>query len=1214
MAQQKMHCAPRRTYSNTERVSARGEGSLSRKSLENKMGASLEDCEVSSLPWNNTDHRCAFLKIFTFEPDGHLGLVVLPIQCPNHSNNLGSRAQMKMDGLYPVSQPSSSSFKVDKPKVQRRNRPDGSCSVKCFAVRSFSGSNLQCCSRNKAFGNKDTKSNEFSENFSRQNLLNCSDLSGLVPSSSNATSSSDVSTDKSKVVKAVKKNSRKKARNKGKQNKKLSCDTGSTGLEVFSEECANGSLPSETCGNDMVHADFPGYRVNGNDFEGDDNSTCNSTLNSFALLNACPSVIDEVDVSEAILTSSVEEKFTGEHPTVNSENGVQTNDPGFSFFNGRVEDTHCKQIGCCEDMSYEAFSDTHNSLVLDSVSVAWNSDDNTSAAYDPRIESNGTNLSEAPGYSVKKGNFSYQNLLNGFVDSYNHAEGTKCGSQGCSSSGMQLVVSRKRGKQVKTLTRNSSVHRISSVGNSHGHTGKENNHSVWQKVQRNDAKKCNCESKKVNPVCSQFDVTLKEAALLKRNCNVVESDALSKTEDKSHLKFKVSRKLKRKTSLGSKQEYNCYSGKGSHALKASSNVYTKINMQQGRLDIPDQANDKKGSGSVSRSHSQIGCQKVESHTKKVESSEQVHGLQVCTDELELLEGVCDTASTMNDQTTKNHNNSFSKPCNSLDQSNLLEAQSPVCLPPLIGKEVAEVEKGISVAEHSKQDHGSGSTLQKWIPVGIKDLGLTSSRRSDGASLVHSDEVAAEAWISKSIVEEDLASSSHNLVPSVNAGVACMGQSSRNVSSSSPGDESKIQKLRYQNTCAHKEKNSAVNCLDHELKDKNIPVFETISNKISQAVNDARKVQLESEAFQVATGSPIAEFERILHSVSPIICHSNKAISCQTCSRDQVIAESLCRHETPKISLGSLWQWYEKHGSYGLEIRAEEYESSKRLGVDQVAFRAYFVPSLSAVQLFRSRKCSPSAGVLSPLASEACEMGEKYSNVGHLPIFSILVPQPRTNNTSLVPLVSQVSNSERSSVSAKDVSVQSVDTTGFDDLELLFEYFEYEQPQQRRPLFEKIKELVRGGPSQCKAYGDPTTLVSIDLHDLHPRSWYSVAWYPIYRIPDGNFRAAFLTYHSLGHLVRRSATSDSHCVDACIVSPVVGLQSYNAQGECWFQPRHSTVNQTAETLSSNTCGILKERLRTLEQTASLIARASVSKGNLTSVNRHPDFEFFLSRRR
>lgn len=56
----------------------------------------------------------------------------------------------------------------------------------------------------------------------------------------------------------------------------------------------------------------------------------------------------------------------------------------------------------------------------------------------------------------------------------------------------------------------------------------------------------------------------------------------------------------------------------------------------------------------------------------------------------------------------------------------------------------------------------------------------------------------------------------------------------------------------------------------------------------------------------------------------------------------------------------------------------------------------------------------------------------------------------------------------------------------------------------------------------------------------------MAWYPIYRVPEGNFRSAFLTFHSLGHLMHRSARIDSQSVQNCIVCPVVGLQSYNAQ--------------------------------------------------------------------
>lgn len=57
-----------------------------------------------------------------------------------------------------------------------------------------------------------------------------------------------------------------------------------------------------------------------------------------------------------------------------------------------------------------------------------------------------------------------------------------------------------------------------------------------------------------------------------------------------------------------------------------------------------------------------------------------------------------------------------------------------------------------------------------------------------------------------------------------------------------------------------------------------------------------------------------------------------------------------------------------------------------------------------------------------------------------------------------------------------------------------------------------------------------------------------------------------------------------------------------------------ISQTTEAPYPNPTEVLKERLRTLEETASVMARGVVSKGNVTSVNRHPDYEFFLSRRR
>ena len=78
------------------------------------------------------------------------------------------------------------------------------------------------------------------------------------------------------------------------------------------------------------------------------------------------------------------------------------------------------------------------------------------------------------------------------------------------------------------------------------------------------------------------------------------------------------------------------------------------------------------------------------------------------------------------------------------------------------------------------------------------------------------------------------------------------------------------------------------------------------------------------------------------------------------------------------------------------------------------------------------------------------------------------------------------------------------------------------------------------------YINESYLEKSDRHIMGSLFRYSVAWYPIYRIPEGNFRTAFLTYHSLGHLVHRSAKFDPPSKDVCVVSPVVGLQTYNAQ--------------------------------------------------------------------
>ncbi|CAN4100582.1 unnamed protein product [Withania somnifera] len=391
------------------------------------------------------------------------------------------------------------------------------------------------------------------------------------------------------------------------------------------------------------------------------------------------------------------------------------------------------------------------------------------------------------------------------------------------------------------------------------------------------------------------------------------------------------------------------------------------------------------------------------------------------------------------------------------------------------------------------------------------------------------------------------------------------------------------------------------------------------NDICLAVNEAHGAKLAAEAIEMGKGYPVAEFEKLLHSASPVICPSVNIHTCQACIRGQ--GAPLCRHEIPNISLGNLWQWYEKHGNYGLQVKAEEHTSSQQ---HHLKFSAYFVPFLSSVQLFNYYrtytiyKDNETPGSIDVGDSGINKIAGSSPIVDLHTVFPILVPKPRVENASSLQKRNVVSDSTASSdCRDTDLNYPPVESMLSDDsVELLFEYFEYEQPQNRKPLFVKIQELVAGnGPSSCGVFGDQSILWSARLPDLHPHSWFSVAWYPIYRIPDGNFRASFLTYHSLGHYVHRDQTLRAPRLDAGIVFPVVGLQSYNAQGECWFQPRHSTEHLKEVALdNSDAASVLQDRIKTLEQTAYHISRAVRTIGAETLVNRHPDYEFFLSRRR
>ncbi|XP_020256463.1 uncharacterized protein LOC109833261 isoform X2 [Asparagus officinalis] len=434
---------------------------------------------------------------------------------------------------------------------------------------------------------------------------------------------------------------------------------------------------------------------------------------------------------------------------------------------------------------------------------------------------------------------------------------------------------------------------------------------------------------------------------------------------------------------------------------------------------------------------------------------------------------------------------------------------------------------------------SRASLPKWIPVSKKEsLMLKMGGSVDHNNVQH---------------KQDLDTS---------GGASCVSDITRDVNMSN--GLSNVVKQRS----LRKDTNSNFSASGYKLK--NFPIH--ICSYIAKyALKASFATQISSENFQLATGTPIAEFERLLSSASPVIPsssflqHSNDAI------KHEPVSDSFIKLLKPSIALRDVWQWYEKPGNYGLQVKAED---TKGLQVN-VLFHAHFVPFLSAVQLF----------------------SRPYHSVGSCSeSTSGSMPERRDTDESLCP------SSASSSLCLPD------------DSHVIFEYFEHEPPQQRRTLSAKIKELLEVGTSKPQAFGDPSKLECLNVQDLHPASWYSVAWYPIYRIPEGGFRASFLTYHSLGHFRLKGTGSDSIKENAfCVVCPVLGMQSYNAQGECWFYLKKPAENLLKGYKPADISQLLKERLRTLKETAALFSRGHVQRDGTTAINRHPDYEFFLSRK-
>ncbi len=211
------------------------------------------------------------------------------------------------------------------------------------------------------------------------------------------------------------------------------------------------------------------------------------------------------------------------------------------------------------------------------------------------------------------------------------------------------------------------------------------------------------------------------------------------------------------------------------------------------------------------------------------------------------------------------------------------------------------------------------------------------------------------------------------------------------------------------------------------------------------------------------------------------------------------------------------------------------------------------------------------------------------------------------------------------------------------MHLQFEYFERELPFNRAPLHDMIEALSGRAPAEG---GAGPLLMEQQVAALHPASWFSVAWYPVYRIPDAPLTARFLTFHSFAQVVvNLRAQKDQAPARPISLMPlqVIGLKWQNLQGERWLEnlpeavagggaggarqptPGHSSGDEVqggarrGRMQHSNSVLDMawQAHLSELQATAERLSRGAALRvlgqmGAEPADLRHPDFEFFHTR--
>ena len=184
----------------------------------------------------------------------------------------------------------------------------------------------------------------------------------------------------------------------------------------------------------------------------------------------------------------------------------------------------------------------------------------------------------------------------------------------------------------------------------------------------------------------------------------------------------------------------------------------------------------------------------------------------------------------------------------------------------------------------------------------------------------------------------------------------------------------------------------------------------------------------------------------------------------------------------RFALRDLWAFFDEWSAYGVEVPLTLDDE------DHEVFQ-YYVPFLSGIQLFRSTEVERSRANATNAARRDDDERDKDDE-----------DEDENENengpgSGFLPLPSGI-----------DAATRKGETVP--GRELVFSYFEQASPYARAPLADTAERFRADHPE----------LFALTSDELHPASWMSVAWYPIYRIPVGqtlrDLSACFLTYHAL----------------------------------------------------------------------------------------------------